>query len=49
MDYITRNLTFEESATLMQHLTVSIGHAAAMDALSVVADMGAGVFMAKEA
>ena len=46
--YATRNLTDEESAALMRKLTVAVGHTTAQSVLRVIAEFGAGVFMADE-
>lgn len=47
-EWHTRSLTIDESAALMRKLTIEIGHNQANKALRVIADMGAGIFMAKE-
>ena len=46
--YTTRNLTVDESAALLRKLSIAVGHNAAQSALSVIAEFGAGVFMAEE-
>lgn len=49
MNYETRNLTADESATLLRNLTIRLGtHSRAEQALVVIAEMGAGVFMATQ-
>ena len=48
-DYKTRNLTVEESATLVRNLHLTLGRMDLVNAaLRVVADLGAGIFMAEE-
>lgn len=47
-DYNTRSLTVEETAKLIRKLTIAIGHKQATQALMVIAEMGAGIFMAQE-
>lgn len=46
-EYVTRNLTVDESAALMRKLGLAVGHTTAEQALRVIAELGAGIFMAE--
>jgi len=47
-DYITRNLTADETDRLVRKLTVAVGPSNATLALRVIAELGLGIFAAEE-